>query len=112
MSRIAQDFLACLLVLVLVLTGLAQGVHAARGPGSVVICAAAGPVEVPLPGGEPDRSHCPECLPASLAAAPPAPLRGPDARPAEMAWQEPRTAEAMPRPGVTAIRGPPAERRA
>jgi hypothetical protein len=112
MSRIAQDFLACLLVLVLVLTGLAQGVHAARAPGSIVICGATGPIEIPLPGGDPDRTHCPECLPQALAAAPPAPLRGPDARPAAMAWQDPRTAVATAQPGVTTIRGPPGERRA
>jgi hypothetical protein len=109
MSRIAQDFLACLLVLVLLLTGLAQGVHAARGPGSVVICAAAGPVEFPLPGGAADQVHCPDCLPASLAAAPPAPLRGPDARPAGTAWPEPRATTATARPGVTTIRGPPGQ---
>jgi hypothetical protein len=112
MSRIAQDFLACLLVLVLLLTGLAQGVHAARAPDSAVICGAAGPVEIPLPGGDADRMHCPECLPQALAAVPPAPLRGPDVRRAAMAWQEPRTAVATGQPGVTTIRGPPGERRA
>ncbi len=112
MSRIAQDFLACLLVLVLMLTGLAQGVHAARGPDSMVICAAAGPVDIPLPGGDTARVHCPDCLPQSLAAAPPASLRGPDARPRAMAWQEPRATVVMGPPLVTSIRGPPAQGRA
>jgi hypothetical protein len=112
MSRTAQDFLACLLVLVLVLTGLAQGVHAARAPGSVVICGAAGPVEIPLPGGDADRAHCLQCLPQALAAASPTLLPGPVAWLAATPWQEPRAAVAMPQPGVTTIRGPPGERRA
>jgi hypothetical protein len=109
MARIVKDFLACLLVLVLMLTGLAQGVHAARAPGSVVICAAAGPVEIPLPGGDLDRAHCPLCLPPSLAAALPGPLPGPSRRIAATTWHEPRVAMAARRPGVTTIRGPPGQ---
>jgi hypothetical protein len=112
MTRLAQDFLACLLVLVLMLTGLAQGVHAARGPGSVVICATAGPAEVPLPDGAPDHRPCPDCLPPSLGAAPATAPRAPALRVAAVAWRDPAS-PATAQPQIAAgIRGPPAGHRA